>query len=335
MESRESALSEILSIAARHTLTSQDIAEAMNPIERSGGIASKLLAYVGGILMLASLGATILMFWDDMNIAAHLLVTLGVSLLCIFIALLLLKGENDPDSTESRLVNAVMPLFLVGFLLQPMGMMVAFDEWNIMSTAQLSLLLTTLLMLAQSVFFYWRYQRDDLLFVSLIYFTLSLLNGLDLQDASESTNFAITGFLLLPITYYFDQTDNRRITPFWYLGASSALLWAVFELLEPTRFHVIFVAVAILMTYFSTLAKSRLMLFVSTSAMLCYLAYFTNEYFVDSIGWPIALMLMGVLLIGFSSLALRISNKFILNTGVNTGVNTEVNHGGGTNFKGG
>ncbi len=315
MESRESALADILKIAARHSLTADDIKQAMKPHKPGGGIISKLFAYIGGILMLASLGVTMSMFWDDMDTVAHLLVTLGVALLCIFVALLLLRSDGDSNSDNPRSVNAVMPLFLVGFLLQPIGILVALDELSSMAVTQTSLLLTTLLMFIQSLGFYWRYQRDDLSFISLIFFTLSLLNGLDLLDASESVNFAITGIMLLPITYFLDRTDNRRITPFWYFGASAALLWAIFDLLEPTSFHVLFLAVTILMTYFSTLVRSRLMLFVSTSAMLFYLAYFTNEYFIDSIGWPVALMLMGVVFIGLSSIALRISNKYIVNHG--------------------
>jgi hypothetical protein len=48
---------------------------------------------------------------------------------------------------------------------------------------------------------------------------------------------------------------------------------------------------------------------VSTFSLLGYLGYFTAEYFADVTGWPIALIIMGFILIGISTKAIKLGQK--------------------------
>ena len=66
------------------------------------------------------------------------------------------------------------------------------------------------------------------------------------------------------------------------------------------------------MVYLSTYVRSRTLLFTSTIALLSFIGYFTARHFIDSIGWPIALILLGFLMIGLSAAAFRISRKYIV-----------------------
>jgi hypothetical protein len=50
---------------------------------------------------------------------------------------------------------------------------------------------------------------------------------------------------------------------------------------------------------------------VATLAILAYTGYFTSEYFVDSIGWPLALVAFGLVLIGLSAVAFRIDREYL------------------------
>jgi hypothetical protein len=56
---------------------------------------------------------------------------------------------------------------------------------------------------------------------------------------------------------------------------------------------------------------SRTLLFVATIAILAYTAWFTGQYFADSIGWPLALIVFGMLMIGLSALAFRIDRDYV------------------------
>ena len=63
--------------------------------------------------------------------------------------------------------------------------------------------------------------------------------------------------------------------------------------------------------YGSVLLHSRTLLAVGTLAILAYTAYFTGEHFVDSVGWPLALVAFGLVLIGLSALAVRIDRDYV------------------------
>ena len=56
---------------------------------------------------------------------------------------------------------------------------------------------------------------------------------------------------------------------------------------------------------------SRTLLVVSTVAILGYIGYFTRQHFVDSFGWPFALILLGLTLVALSALAVRIDRRDI------------------------
>jgi hypothetical protein len=50
---------------------------------------------------------------------------------------------------------------------------------------------------------------------------------------------------------------------------------------------------------------------VATLAILAYIGWHTNKYFADSVGWPLALIGFGIVMIGLSSLAMRIDRRYI------------------------
>ena len=63
--------------------------------------------------------------------------------------------------------------------------------------------------------------------------------------------------------------------------------------------------------YLSVTLHSRTLLFVATAAILAYTGWFTSEHFADSVGWPIALIIFGLLMIGLSALAFRIDRDYV------------------------
>ena len=52
--------------------------------------------------------------------------------------------------------------------------------------------------------------------------------------------------------------------------------------------------------------QSRMLLVLSTFALIAYIIYFTAEYFADSIGWPVALILLGFTIIGIGYFSIRL-----------------------------
>ena len=45
--------------------------------------------------------------------------------------------------------------------------------------------------------------------------------------------------------------------------------------------------------------------------MLVHIGYYTAQHFAITLGWPIALLVIGAALIGLSYLAVKLNNKYI------------------------
>jgi len=88
-------------------------------------------------------------------------------------------------------------------------------------------------------------------------------------------------------------------------------MWSVFESVQNTPFELVYLGFAAMLIFISTLVRSRSLLMVGTLAMLVYIGYYTAKHFANTVGWPIALVIIGIALIGMSALAVRINNKYI------------------------
>ena len=89
------------------------------------------------------------------------------------------------------------------------------------------------------------------------------------------------------------------------------MLAALFSLIKHSILEILFLGAACGVVFLSAWVKSRGLLAVGTVAILGYVGYYTSENFSDVVGWPIALMLFGLLLIGLSTVAFRIDRKYI------------------------
>ena len=77
------------------------------------------------------------------------------------------------------------------------------------------------------------------------------------------------------------------------------------------RMEIGFLIAAAGFVYLSVTLHSRTLLFVATAAILAYTGWFTSEHFADSVGWPIALIIFGLVMIGLSALAFRIDRDYV------------------------
>jgi hypothetical protein len=314
MNDREQALAEIKRLAADHEITSSEIAAALthpalttpaatlSPTAK-GSLLMRILSYLGGIFIFAGLAVFIGMQWDDLNSAARVVVTLGSGLALFAMAYI---AQFDP-----RVEKAVIPLFVISAALQPFGIAVALNEFSSVSNWLYGNLAIASVMLFQQGLVFWKTKRTALLFTTLVFGTTTAGIGLDLLDADEDLIFLILGVSVILLSISIDKTAHKVITPFWYFCGSAMFFWGLFEILEHSVFEILYLGATCGMVYLSTFVRSRTLLVTSTLALLSFIGYFTAKNFVDSIGWPIALIMLGFLMIGLSAAAFRISRKYI------------------------
>lgn len=312
VDARAKALQEIVALAREHTLSAEEIDAALghdrtsSPPERQArSVLVRVFAYLGGTFVFAGLAAFIALQWDAMNSAARIIITLGPGLAAF--ALATLCGR------DVRYEKAAAPLFLIAAALEPTGMLVTFRELGSGGDARWAALVTAGVMAIQFTVAFSSLRRSTPLFMTAFFTALFWLTAFDLLDMDDEVAALTIGSSLLLAAVGVDRTPHAAITGSWYLVGGFAFFYGLFESVEDTPLEILFIATASAFVYLSVVVHSRALLFTATAAILAYTAWFTGRHFADSIGWPLALMTFGLLMIGLSAVAFRIDRRYIRN----------------------
>jgi hypothetical protein len=309
MTARMRALEDIAAIARQHGLTAAEIAAAIGAPpaaaqeNRARAVLVRVLGFLGGTFVFAGIGVFIALQWSHMNSAARVVVTLGSGLAAFALAMI--------GSRESRFDKATTPLLLIASVLEPIGMLVAFQEFGSGGDWRVAGLITAGAMAVQFGATFGFLRRSTPLFMAVVFGTLFWWTALDLLDVDSKVIALVLGGSLILTAVGIDRTGHRDITPVWYLFGAAAFLYGFFDAVERTPFEIAFMAAAAGFVYLSVVLHSRTLLFVATMATLAYTGWFTGQHFADSVGWPLALIVFGMLMIGLSALAFRIDRDYV------------------------
>lgn len=308
MSLKEDALQDIVSLARHNNITLEEIAAALEAPQQqaqkeTSSVLSKLFGYIGGIFVFAGIGVFISMYWDDFGSAARVIVTLATGLVAFFMGLVCL--------VDKKYERAATPLFLIASVLQPTGIMVMLQEYSSGGDARYGLMFMAIYMLIQQGATFLAKGRTVLVFSAILFGCIFFANLFDILDMSEKLIGIVMGTSLLCVAYALNQSKHVAIAPFWYFIGAVILLFSVFDMVKNTPFELAYLGVSALIISLSTYVRSRTLLLVGTISMLLYIGYFTAKNFANTVGWPIALVMIGIALIALSSLAVRLNNKYI------------------------
>jgi hypothetical protein len=242
-------------------------------------------------------------FWDEMNSAARIVVTLGSGIVALILSYLALASPR-----HERLST---PLYLMAVVLQPTGMLIAFGELSTGGEPLHAQLAVSAVMLVQCLLAFARHRRTTALFFALLFGCTALGTALELLDAELEWNGLVVGVTCFLVTLAVQRTKHAGITPFWYSVAAALVQVSWFEIVEDGVLEISFVALPCALVYSSTSLRSRTLLAAGTVGMLVYIGYFTGEHFADSLGWPIALILIGFMMMALGTAAVRIHRRYI------------------------
>lgn len=309
---KEEALQDIVLLAKRNHITLEEIAHALRVPQtqadkESPAVLSKLFGYIGGIFVFAGISVFISMYWNDFGSAARVIVTLGTGLVAYVMGLVCLADQ--------KYERAATPLFLIASVLQPTGILVMLQEYSSGGDVRHGFLFMAIYMLIQQGATFWAKGRTALAFSTILFGCIFFANLFDVWDMSEKLIGIVIGTSLLCIAYALNQSRHAAIAPFWYFIGAVVLLFSVFDAVKNTPFELAYLGLSALIIFLSTYARSRTLLLVGTMSMLLYIGYYTAEHFANTVGWPIALVMIGIALIALSSLAVRLNNKYIKSAG--------------------
>ncbi len=302
---REQALALITELCDRFSISAEDIRAALNDETASGastGWVPRVLGYLGAAFVFGGLCLFAGMIWDDLPSAARVIISFGPGTGAFILGLICIG--------EDRFRRAGIPLFLIAATLQPTGMFVFLKEYTDGNDAQLAAMLVFAILAAQYLITYYARRQTSLLFFGFLFWNAAIGILMDRAGVPGEWLGLGLGLSILFISYKIDRGANRAIAPFWYFIGALGFFWAVYDLVEDAfPLDLLMLVLAVTMMMASVRLRSRTLLTVSTLVLLGFLGYFTEEYFSDVTGWPLALMLMGFMLIGVSYWAVSLGRR--------------------------
>lgn len=276
---------------------------------------SKVLYFFGGLVVLAGIIFLFGQIWEDIGSFGRIFVTLILGL--VFAGFGSILFQSKPESHLGSVFHAI-----AGFLV-PGGAFVTLDELFV-STGSLWPVVAVF-----GIMFVWYfalnlYHRHAVLTLFTIVngtiFIYTLVDTILQQSLFDAFDVVIyltmlIGVVYLLLAYAFQNTWNQKLVGILNFFGVTSLLGAAFDQVFDSGvwqvFFFLLVAGGVLMAIYR---KSRSILVMSTLFLIAHFAYITSEYFADSIGWPVALIFLGLIFIGLGYISISINKKYISTT---------------------
>lgn len=309
MSARTEALARIAALAVEHGLTLEELrgaleaAPAQPPKPARQGALGRALAWVGGTFVVAGVFVLVGTMWGDMNLAERVIATLGTGLVAFVLAYL---ASQYPG--RERLVT---PLFLIAVLTEPIGLATILEEFSTGRNEELGVLAVAGAMAVQCALFLARVPRSAAAFAALAFGAAAVSAALALVDIDDEVNALVVGASLFLATLAVRRSVHAPIAPFWFFVSSGLILGAWFALVEDSALELTELVLIAGCIWLSTLLRSRTLLAAGTIALLVFVGYFSGRHFADSVGWPLLLIALGVMMMGVGAAAVRIHRRYI------------------------
>lgn len=325
---KQKILSSIRVLAAQGHVTREELSQAYEDgllsttqpeqpeIDSTLSRYSGILYYIGGGIVFLGLVFFVGQLWKDFGSFMRIFITLGTGIAAYIVGVLFDK--------QHRLGAAGPAFFMISALLIPTGIMVTLDEFNFrLAEDKIQTLISGLLFVTYLLSFYL-FKRMVLLifsifFASWLYFAFcaTILNHAAILP---DINFVEYIFMAFGLSYLFlghelARRDIHGIPPTLYFIGINCLLAAAFSLTgwKPAQsvfWELLYPGIIFGGFYVSAIIHSKIILSFSTLYLAAYLTKLTVEYFRDSLGWPVTLILSGFVLMGIAYLAIHLKRKY-------------------------
>ena len=277
----------------------------------------KILYFIGGGIVFLGIAFWIGQEWSHFGAIAKILCTLGIAI-AFFVSGVLLSQHKEHVTLSSV-------FFLISALLMPLGLGVTYDELDIKVNSyatgtQMGVILTAVFAGA-----YFLYKRNLLLFITLFFASclFFILTDWIMSDSYLASDYKFDlyrlffmGLTWMLLGHAFSNSERQGLSSWLYAFGvisvlSTGLALGDWKPNQSAFWEIIYPGLALGIVFLSTVVKSRSFLIFGSLGLGIYLCKITAEYFSDSLGWPLALILMGFAMIGIAFGAVRIRNRYL------------------------
>jgi hypothetical protein len=272
---------------------------------------AQVLYTIGGLVVLLGIIVLIVQNWEGLPGIAHIAVTLGASI-ALYISAALLNARDS-----SKPISRVF--YVLSMILLPLGLAVTFDEAGLnVSGFTLNWIIAAItFVVAMASFYVYRWSMF-LIFsaLSATWFYYAFLGqiidnnpALYGYDMYQYLTMAL-GIGYLCVAYFFEKNTNRQsLASLFYAAGLIAFLGSALAL--SGFWELIYIGFVFIVIMMSVYIRSRIFLRIGALFLMAYILKITGKYFADSLSWPLALVLAGLMLIGVGYLTYYLNKKYI------------------------
>jgi hypothetical protein len=277
----------------------------------------KIISFLGGFIVFLGISFLVSLIWVYLNHTGQILVTLGTGLVAYIVGNLLLFALP-----QNRFLGS--SVHLIGGLLIPTGIFVWLSKLG-QSPISLQLLIAMIFAgLAVTYLASDYFLKSNVLNIFTVIFATIAFYSLFFWLTKErlvmfrveelwSWSTVVVGLSYLGIGYALKNTSRAVSGNLWWSVGITIFLpgvWAVsivsiHNILSEILFLLILIAVLYLSSYFRSLS----FLVVGTIYLIVFILYLTSVYFAEVLTWPVALILVGLAMIGVGYLVVNLSQK--------------------------
>lgn len=323
MSEKQEILDYIQNLATYGIVTKEELVTAfdhgLNPNEAKNKKISiqDIMYYIGAAIVFFGLVIMVGQNWENLSDFSKVAITLGSGVIAFISGTLFIKYEQ----TE----RVGIAFHLIAALILPLGIGVTFEVASLLTEMPYFQTLISSMLFVMYVISYGIFRKDLFLLFTIIFGTWLffaivgwLVTGTLLLADNKVIEYQvlITGLIYMLLAYYFSFQEKKALTGFLYgfgvfvfLGGAFLLGgWQfntnyIWELVFPVLvFGILFLSVYFKRTSFLTFGTIYLML---------YILKITSIYFSSGLGWPLALVCAGFLLIATGYLSFYLKKKFL------------------------
>ncbi|MFH1714084.1 MAG: DUF2157 domain-containing protein [Candidatus Nealsonbacteria bacterium] len=272
------------------------------------------LYFIGGIIIILGLGVFIWQFWSHWTQGIKVIFALGLTSILYGIGYYL--NQNYEKLSIFSNISFVLSVLLlplgIGTFLDLIGASSSTSSGLSINFAVLAIMyFISYLTLKYDVFVVFAILAAAALFVAFTNF----LVGDQPTAVFYEYRILILGIAFLSLGYNFESYKKHLVNIFYLFGLAF-LLGSSFALsLDSTLWLLLFPLLLAGAFYGSIALNNRLILALATVFTFVEIGRLTAEYFSQSLGWPLALMIAGFVIILVGYLSYEVGRKYIKKQG--------------------
>ena len=273
---------------------------------------TKMLYVLGAAIVIIGIVIFVAQIWDDIGSFGRIAVTLGLGLLIAAIGSMLLKQKPEDN---------IGPIFhFIGGMLIPGGAIVTLSELEVDFVSLWPVAITFGVIFAFYLLLNAIHKHPILTFLAIangtafIYLLVeAMVEGPYYRHEDLYAYLTmVIGASYLFLAHAFREGWNKHLIGALYFFGSSGFLGAAFsQVFDSVPWQLLYFLIVLGGLFLSVYMKSRSILVMSTLFLIAHVSYITSEYFADSLGWPISLVILGFVFIGLGYASVAINKKYI------------------------